>query len=370
MTAFRVRYSYLLEQFGDPEPILQEIRELLRRGDFTLGAAVETFEKSFAALIGTKHAVGVGSGTDALKLSLEAAGVGPGDEVITAANTFIATVGAINEIGAIPVLVDVSSTYTMDPSKIESVISSRTKAIMPVHLTGEPAEMGPVMEIAKRRGLLVVEDACQSIGAKIDDQNVGTFGIAAGFSLHPLKNLNVWGDGGIVVTDSDEIDQRLRLLRNHGLANRDEIHLLGHNSRLDTLQAIVGNWLIPQVDDITAKRIANAARYEEAFHSLSDVITLPPARPGVRRVYHLFMMRVQRRDALYKYLVDHGVEAKIHYPIPLHLQKGLAPLGYEKGSFLESERQAEDVITLPVDQHLRPDQVSFVIEKVKGFYGR
>jgi aminotransferase EvaB len=365
----RVRYSYLAQQFAKPEPILQKIRLLLKTGDFTLGTEVKRFEGSFAAHIGTQHAIGVGSGTDALKLSLKAAGIGPGDEVITAANTFIATVGAIHEIGARAALVDITSYYTLNTQLIESAITPRTKAIMPVHLTGEPADMDDVMRIAQKHNLVVVEDACQAIGARYKSRCIGTFGVASGFSLHPLKNLNVWGDGGVIVTNSDAINEKLRLLRNHGLKNRDEIALLGYNSRLDTLQAIVGNWLIKDVEKITEKRIANAAIYEKAFReNLSERITLAPKRADIRRVYHLFMFRAQRRNELHQYLLDHGIEAKIHYPIPLHLQEGLASLGYKQGDFPESEKQAKEVLSLPVDQHLSRSQINHVIQVVKQFY--
>jgi aminotransferase EvaB len=364
----KVRYSYLQQQFVKPDAILKGIRQLLKRGDFTLGDEVAKFERSFAPIIGTRHAIGVGSGTDALKLALKAAGVKPGDEVITAAHTFIATVGAIHEIGARAILVDVTPYFTIDTTKIEAAITPRTRAIMPVHLTGEPADMGEVMGIAQKHDLIVVEDACQAIGARIDGKNVGTFGAAAGFSLHPLKNLNVWGDGGIAVTSSDALNEQLRLLRNHGLKNRDEIEILGHNSRLDTLQAIVGNWLIKDVQKITERRIANAAVYEKAFAGIPEWITLTPRRQGIRRVYHLFMMKVKHRDELYKFLNANGVEAKVHYPIPLHLQRGLAPLGYKRGSFPVTERQATEVISLPVDQHLSRAEIDYAIKMMKKFY--
>lgn len=364
----RVRYSYLPEQFAQSDEVFTEIRKLLTSCDFTLGAAVQEFERAFATLIGTPHAIGVGSGTDALFLSLKALGIGPGDEVITAANTFIATVGAINAAGAKPVLVDVTENYTIDPQRLEDAVTRQTKAIVPVHLTGEPADMHAVLDIARRRGLLVLEDACQAIHASIDGQNVGTLGEAAAFSLHPLKNLNVWGDGGVIVTTSARLDAQLRLLRNHGLHSRDEVEILGYNSRLDTLQAIVGNWLIRQVPDITDRRIANAAVYDQAFAELPDHIVLPPARSGVRRVYHMYMMRTRRRDALSRYVQEHGIEAKIHYPIPVHLQKGLAHLGYARGDFPEAERQAQEVISLPVDQHLTADQITYTIETVRRFY--
>jgi dTDP-4-amino-4,6-dideoxygalactose transaminase len=366
-----VRYSYLPQQFAQVDEVFAEIRnQLLKDCDFTLGKAVARFEESFARLIGTKHAIGVGSGTDALMLSLKALGVGHGDEVITAANTFIATVGAINAVGARPVLVDVTPYFTIDPARIEAAITAKTRAILPVHLTGEPADMAPILEIARRRGLAVVEDACQSIDAAIDGRRCGTMGETGGFSLHPLKNLNVWGDAGIIVTNSDVHAEHLRMLRNHGMKNRDEIEIMGYNSRLDTLQAIVGNWLIRQTHDITEKRIANAATYDGGFESLGGDILLPPRRPSVRRVYHLYMVYARRRDELYRFCHDQGVDAKIHYPIPLHLQRGLARFGYGKGDFPETERQAASIITFPADQHLTSDQVETVIRTVRKFYGK
>lgn len=365
----QVRYSYLPQQFADPEPILDGIRVLLKSGDFTLGRAVEEFENSFAKLIGTRFAVGVNSGTDALKLALEAAGVGYGDEVITAANTFIATVGAINEIGARPVLVDATATYTIDTNLIERAITAKTKAIMPVHLTGEVADMDAIMRIAEKHGLAVVEDACQSILGKYRGQNAGTFGVAAGFSLHPLKNLNVWGDAGVVVTNSTEIAAKLRLLRNHGMKNRDEISLLGHNSRLDTLQAIVGNWLLPQTEAITAQRRANGAKYDRAFGAMKE-IQLAPRRPEVSQVFHLYMFEVDEaiRDQLLRHLLSRGVDAKVHYPIPLPLQEGLKKFGYKQGDFPVTERQARRVVSVPVDQHLDDGQIEFVIDSVRSFF--
>lgn len=366
----KVRYSYLPQQFENPDEIFQGIRKHLVDCQFTLGKEVSDFEASFAALIGTKYAVGVGSGTDALKLGLRAAGVTHGDEVITAANTFIATVGAINETGAKPVLVDATAYYTMDVDKIERAITPRTKAILPVHLTGEPADMKPIMEIAARHRLHVIEDACQSILANIEGKNAGTFGLAGGFSLHPLKNLNVWGDAGIVVTNSEEAYSKLRLLRNHGLKNRDEIELLGYNSRLDSIQAIVGNWLIKDTRKITEARIANGKAYDKAFADLEGRLTLPPRRRNVSQVFHLYMFEVaaEERDNLFRFLNEKGVEAKIHYPIPLFLQNGLKHLGYKPGDFPMTENQAKRVITLPVDQHLSQDQVDYTIQTVRQFF--
>ena len=365
-----VRYSYLQQQFNNPEPIFDEIRKLLQTGEFTLGPQVREFEQKFAKLIGTKHAIGVGSGTDALKIPLKALGVGAGDEVITAANTFIATVGAINEVGATPVFVDVNECYVMDTAKVEAAITPRTKAIMPVHFTGQAVEMDELMRIARKYKLFVVEDACQSILCKFEGVNCGTFGIAGGFSLHPLKNLNVWADGGVIVTNSDELDEKIRLLRNHGLKSRDVITTLGYNSRLDSIQAIVGNWLIPQTQEITTKRRMNAKLYDFGLSSLREHIRTTPYRSHVDPCYHLYMFQVDpwHRDALLIFLQNAGIEAKVHYPIPLYLQEGLKHLGYRRGDFPNTDKQAERIISLPVDQHLEDAQIDYVIMKVKDYF--
>ena len=366
-TDFKVRYSYLLEQFAEPTEILERIAEVVKSGDFTLGKAVGAFEEKFADLIGVRHAVGVGSGTDALKLGLKAVGIGHGDEVITAANTFIATVGAIYEIGARPVFVDCDDSFCMDVGQVEAAITERTKAIMPVQLSGEVTDMTRLMAIADKHRLAVVEDACQGILSETDGKRSGTWGAAAGFSLHPLKNLNVWGDSGIVVTDDDAVAERLRLLRNHGMRNRDEIAIMGYNSRLDTVQAVVGDWLIPQTHDITDKRIANAAYYDAALNGI-DGIRVPPRRVNVKHVYHLYMVFAERRDALYQHCLDNGVEAKIHYPIPLYQQDGLTFLGYKPGAFPVTDRHAAEVISFPVDQHIDRSQQDIVIDTVRTFY--
>jgi dTDP-4-amino-4,6-dideoxygalactose transaminase len=301
-------------------------------------------------------------------LSLEILGVGPGDEVITSPNTFVATVGAIAMSGARPVFVDNNEEYTIDVTKIEAAITPRTKAIMPVHLTGCPADMPAIMKIAERHHLIVVEDAAQAILATIDGQSVGSWGVTAAFSLHPLKNLNIWGDGGLIVTRSEELRDRLRLFRNHGMATRDEIAFWSHNCRLDTLQAVVANRLMDQVHSITERRIANAKRYDEAFADLSDFVRIPRRRPNVKQVYHTYVIRVKDRDKLYKYLNEQGVEAKIHYPIPLHLQKAAAGLGYKEGDFPVCEEDCRTILTLPVHQHLTDAQISYVADRIRKFY--
>ncbi len=364
----RVPYSYLREQFADSEAILRDIKELLESTQYTLGPAVVQFEDAFARLCGARFAIGVGTGTDALFLSLKALGVGPGDEVVTAANTFIATAGAIVAAGARPAFVDCAGDFNIDPAGIERALTPRTKAIMPVHYAGQPARMDEILRIAAARGLPVVEDACQAIGAAIDGRLVSSFGVAAGFSLHPLKNLNVWGDGGVIVTSDAGLDARLRLLRNHGLRNRDEVEIFGYNSRLDTLHAIVGNHLIKDVEAITAARIRNAQALDAGLAPLAPRVRIPERRARERHVFHLYMFEADDRDRLLAHLGARGVEAKIHYPVPLHLQPAGRRLGYAAGDFPEAERQAGRIITLPVHQHLNPEQVEYMIEAVTGFY--
>lgn len=363
----KVSYSYLQDQFANIEPVLDEIRKLVYSGDFTLGRALGEFEEKFAGYCQTKYAIGVGTGTDALFLSLKALGVGPGDEVITCPFTFVATVGAIVQTGARPVFVDANAQFVIDADKIESAITSRTKAIMPVHYSGQPCDMPKILDLARKYNLRVIEDACQAIGGEIDGKRIGSWGDAAGFSLHPLKNLNVWGDGGIITTDSKELRDRLLLLRNHGLINRDEVDVFGYNCRLDTLQAVVGLWLFPQVELITRTRIETAARFDR---ELGDVkgIRVPPRSSNMRHVYHLYMLHAERRDALVSFLLKNGVDAKIHYPIPMHLQRAAGYLGYKRGDFPVAEAHATSVFTLPVHQHMTEEQKQHCVKMVRAFY--
>lgn len=364
----KVPYSYLEQQFADVEPYLNDISALVKTRDFTLGKALTEFEERFANLLRLPYAIGVGTGTDALMLSLKILGVGHGDEVVTTPNTFVATVGAIAMAGARPIFVDNNEEYTIDVTKIEDAITPRTKAIMPVHLTGCPADMPAIMKIAERHNLIVVEDAAQAILASIDGKSVGSWGATAGFSLHPLKNLNVWGDGGVIVTRSKELRDKLRLFRNHGMTTRDEIAFWSHNCRLDTLQAVIANRLIGEVHTITDQRIANAKRYDEAFADLPEYIRIPPRHPNVKQVFHTYVIRAKDRDRLYDYLNENRIQAKIHYPIPLHLQKAATSLGYRVGDFPVCEEDCRAIITLPVHQHLTPQQVAYVIEHVRKFY--
>ncbi len=363
----KVAWSYLPQQFARVDEILALFRDFVPTGDFTLGKPVAEFEAKFAQLIGARFAIGVNSGTDALKLSLRAVGVGFGDEVITTANTFIATVGAIAETGARPVFVDCTDDFCMDVSQVEAAITPRTKAIMPVHLAGQMTDMPRLMEIANKHGLPVVEDACQCILGAIDGRTAGTFGAAGGFSLHPLKNLNVWGDGGVIVTSDPAIAEKLRLLRNHGLKTRDEVSILGHNSRLDSLQAVVANWLIGSVHEITDRRIANAARLDAGLSKFTQ-IRIPPRAKGRKLVYHLYIVFAQDRDALLQHCIDRGVEAKVHYPIALYRQEGLAHLGYKDGAFPVTDRHTREMISLPAHDHLTAEQIDYMIEVVGEFY--
>jgi dTDP-4-amino-4,6-dideoxygalactose transaminase len=366
----KVQYSYLEEQFKDYEVIFHKIAEVVKKGDYTLGKAVKEFEQKFAAVLGARYGIGVNSGTDALFLSLKAIGVGPGDEVITAPNTFIATVGAIAASGARPVFVDITEEFVINPDLIEEAITSRTKAIMPVHYAGVPADMDRIMAIAHRHGLPVIEDACQAISATLNGKCAGTFGLTGGFSLHPLKNLNVWGDSGVISTDSEEMRDRLILLRNHGLRTRDEVDLFGYNSRLDSVQAAVGNHLIQDIRWITETRIKWAQRMDAALADLPGHITVPNRRANKRYVHHLYIFMAKDRDNLLSFLIQNGIDAKIHYPIPLHLQRCSVHLGYKEGDFPVTEAQAKAIITLPVHQHLKEDQVEYMIQRIKEFYKR
>ena len=361
-----VRYSYLSQQFEDCPELWEELKKFVKTGDFTLGKPLYEFEDNFSSLIGTKYAIGVNSGTDAIKIALRALGVNAGDEVITAANTFVATVGAIAEIGAIPVFIDVDETFCMDVDLIEQAITPKTKAIVPVHFTGYMTKMDKVVEIARRYKLFIVEDACQSILAEWKGKRAGTWGDAAAFSLHPLKNLNVWSDGGVIVTNNTELDKKIRLLRNHGLISRDHVELLGYNSRLDTFQAIVANWMMPQAIDISQKRILNARKLDNGLGKIPQ-IKIPLRTSEMRIVYHLYIVFAEKRDELLEYCLNKGIEAKVHYPIPIYKQKAMGDK-YKSMKFPITDIQAQNIISFPCDQHLTDSQIDEIITSVKEFY--
>jgi dTDP-4-amino-4,6-dideoxygalactose transaminase len=336
-------------------------------GMYIMGEELERFEAQAAAYCGTRHALGVANGSDALFLVLKALGIGPGDEVITCPNSFIATAWVIVAAGAKPVFVDAGEDYNIDVAKLESAITSRTRAIIPVHLTGRPADMDAINAIAARRGLAVLEDAAQAIGARYRSRRVGSLGTAAGFSLHPLKNLGVYGDGGLITTDDTALHERLARLRNHGLRNRDECQVWGFNSRLDPLQAAFAAVKLPRLDGWNERCRQIAAQYREG---LQECVWVPRDRPHEEPVYHNFVIQLERRDALIEHLAARGVGTRIHYPIPIHLQECAAHLGYRKGDFPVAERHARTILSLPIYPELTPAEVEHVVGSVRSFFGR
>jgi dTDP-4-amino-4,6-dideoxygalactose transaminase len=362
-----VKYLDLPAQFNN-KALLAILRAQVKDCQFIMGPQVEEFESQFAALCQTPFALGVNSCTDAIFLSLRALGVGPGDEVITAPNSFVATAGAIVAAGAKPVFVDVGDDYTINVELLEAAITPRTKAVVPVHLTGNPADMIRIMQIARKHGLYVVEDAAQAVMASINNKRVGSWGDAGCFSLHPLKNLNVCGDGGVLTTRSRKMYEKLKLMRNHGLKTRDRIEIFGYNSRLDTLQAAVAGYFLKTLPAVTRRRARNAERYDRELRGLSDFVVPPPRRKNITQVFHTYVVRVKNRKGLMKYLSGHGVETKIHYPVPIHLQEPCRRLGYRRGDFPECERQSGEILSLPVHQYLTAEQIHYVTGLIDRFY--
>ncbi len=368
--SMKVPYVYLGEQFADVEAYLQDLRALVKSGEFTLGPYVEAFEKKFGKYIGVKHVISTNTGTDALILSLKAVGVKPGDEVITVANTFVATVGAIAACGARPVFVDCDERYQINAAKISEAITKRTRAILPVHWAGCPCDIEAIVKIASEKNIPVVEDACPAVGAKAKGRSVGTFGKVNAFSMHPLKPLNVWGDGGMVVTNDDKCAEFLRLYRNHGLSDRDHVEFWGVNNRLQPVQAIVASRQLDGIETLIASRNRNARRLDEGLRDLSKFVHVPRRPVENREVYQLYLVCVKRRSELVNFLTSRGVEVKVHYPIPLHLQKAAKELGYKKGDFPLCERQAEEVLTIPAHQHINDEQVDYTLALMREFYRR
>ena len=364
---YPINHNYLCEQFSDHKEIFEQIEDLIKNCDYTLGKSVDEFERNICELTGSRFAVGVGSGTDALFLSLIASGIQKGDEVITTPYTFYATIGAIVTAGAKPVFVDIRDDYNINTDLIEKAITDRTKAIMPVHWSGLGCEMDKIIPIAKNNNLIVFEDACHGINANYKGKPLGTFGLTGCFSMHPLKNLNVWGDGGYIVTESEEMHEKLVLMRNHGLINRNECAEFAYNSRLDSIQAIVANHLLKKIDHITDSRIKNAAEYDKQLSDISQ-ITIPNRSTFVKQVYHIYVVRAKRRNELKKYLNHNGIDAKVHYPIPMHLQPAAKKFGYKKGDFPVSEMVCDTVISMPVHEFVTNEQIDYVVSKIRDFY--
>jgi len=336
---------------------------------FAGGPFVARFEEAFAAFCGCKYAVGTGSGTDALWMALIAAGVGPGDEVITVPDTFMATAEAISFCGAKPVFVDVvESTCNMDPEKLEGAITARTKAIVPVHLFGQPADMDPILEIARRHGLLVIEDACQAHGAQYKGKMAGSIGDAGCFSFYPGKNLGAYGEAGAVVTNSEALAEKMRMFRDHGQAQKYQHSMVGWNARMDGLQGAVLSVKLNHLEDWNNARRQNAQLYSELLQRVKSIV-LPTEADYARHVYHIYAVRTPKRDSLMACLAEKGISCGIHYPIPVHLQKAYEDLGLGEGSFPVVERCATEFVSLPMFPELTAEQISFVADEIKGFCG-
>jgi dTDP-3-amino-2,3,6-trideoxy-4-keto-D-glucose/dTDP-3-amino-3,4,6-trideoxy-alpha-D-glucose/dTDP-2,6-dideoxy-D-kanosamine transaminase len=368
---WKVPFAYLKFQFADPDKIFKSARKVVEAGDFTLGKALSVFENNFARKVKVKHAIGVASGTDALYLVLKAKGIKAGDEVITAPNSFVATAASVALTGATPVFVDVRDDYTIDPTLIEKAITKRTKAIIPVHLTGNLADMDPIMELARKYKLFVLEDVAQAAFAKYDGKFTGTIGLAGAFSFHPLKVLNVWGDGGIITTNDDDLAKLLKLWRNHGLVNRNEVDFFAHNSRLDTFQAAVADYTLKQVDKLLEKRRQNAMVYDRLLLELEPNVHVPNrhlSSTKTQPVFTNYVVQVTDREKLIEWLTRKSIRVVIQYPIPIHLQKAAKYLGYKKGDFPVCERQAENIVTLPVHQYLKEKDIRYVCQTIKEFY--
>lgn len=345
------------------QDIEKAIGQVMDRADFALGKDVTEFEEEFAAFCGTQYAVGVDSGLAALEMSLRAFGIGPGDEVIVPAHTFIATAAAVTFAGAQPVLVDVDPiTYTMDVAQIEAAVTSSTKAILPVHLYGLPADMDPIMSLAERYNLVVIEDACQAHGAYYRGRRAGSLGHAAAFSFYPTKNLGGCGDAGMLTTDDAQVAERVRAMRNCGQKKKYYHELPPFNHRMDTLQAAVLRVKLRCLDKWIEARRRNAALYTELFAG-SGVVT-PVEVPHATHVYHLYVIRIQQRDALQAKLREQGIGSAIHYPVPIHLQPFYAGDGFRRGQFPRTEQVCEEILSLPMFPELTPEQIQFVAGKV------
>lgn len=345
------------------------IQRVLDKGWYILGEETKAFESDFAAYIGVAHGVGVGSGTEALHLALAACGVGPGDEVITVSHTAVATVAAIELVGATPVLVDIEPDYfTLDPDKLESAISPRTKAIIPVHLYGQPADLTPILEIARRHGVRVIEDCAQAHGAMYGERRVGAGGDIACFSFYPTKNLGALGDGGMIVTNDSALAERARLLREYGWAERYVSHIPGWNSRLDEVQAAVLRVKLRYLDADNTARARRAQDYDQALRGIQ--VTASKRRSDATHVYHLYVIRCSERDELQTWLKARGVGALIHYPVPIHLQPAYQGRLRGGDNLPETERAARQVLSLPMYPELSQTELQMVVGAVQSFWGR
>jgi len=368
----RVPFVDLAAQHRRIEPELhQAFERVLERSSFILGSEVERFEAAFSSYLGTAECVAVSSGTAALQLALEALDIGAGDEVITVPYTFIATVEAITTLGARPVFVDVDpASYTMDPAHVQRAITERTRALLPVHLYGQPADMDSLLELARRYKLALVEDACQAHGAEYKGRKAGSLGTASCFSFYPGKNLGALGEGGAVVTNDPQLAERVRLLRNHGSVSKYEHRLRGYNFRMEGLQGAFLAVKLPHLDEWNERRRKLAQRYDQLFSGFPipgrevASVVIPTEMPYARHVYHLYVIQADNREALRRELAAQGIETGLHYPIPLHLQEACRSLGYHKGDFPVCERLAQRVLSLPMHPDLADEALEYVASAV------
>ena len=350
----------------EKDEILDVVDKVFSRGEFIGGSPVDALEAELATYIGVRHVVALNSGTDALILGMRALGIGPGDEVITPPNSFVASTAAIVALGATPVFADVRDDQNTDPQAVAAAITPRTRAIMPVHLTGRIADMGPILELAEKHGLAVIEDAAQSIGSRYEDRNSGTFGTFAAFSAHPLKNLNAAGDSGFLATNDGSIAEKVRLYRSHGLADRNTVSVWGTVSRMDVLQAEILRLRLRRLPSVIERRRDNAERYKRL---LSDApVFVPPCRNHEFNTFHVFVIQAERRNELQAHLAREGVGTAIHYPVPIHLQPAAEQLGHRRGDFPVTERQSERILSLPINQFLSEDDQVHVAQTVKSFF--
>jgi dTDP-4-amino-4,6-dideoxygalactose transaminase len=346
------------------DEIIAGMAQALEEMRLFLGDNVQAFEREFAEFCGAKHGIGVSDGTTALHIILRAMGIGTGDEVITVSHTFIATAEAIELAGARPVFVDIDpATYLMDVAQVEAKITPHTKAIMPVHLYGQTADMDPILVIARRHGLRVIEDACQAHGAEYRGRRAGSLGDAAAFSFYFSKNLGAYGEGGLITTDDDDLARRARMIRDHGSDRRYHHDLIGWNARLDELQAAVLRVKLPHLSAWNEARRLHAMRYAELLGGLP--VTTPVECPGNHAVYHLYVIRAQDRDTLQAQLKERGVFTGIHYPVPIHLQQSMRSLGYRAGDFPRTERVVDEILSLPMYPELTDEQLGYVAAAVR-----
>tara|TARA_B100001123_G_C15331848_1_gene1031461 strand:+ start:2222 stop:3358 length:1137 start_codon:yes stop_codon:yes gene_type:complete len=365
----QISYVNLSAQWQDDcDELLPIIDKVLRSGHYVGGDEVNKFEEKIANFCQVKYAVALNSGTDALTLALHLQGVGRGDEVITPPNSFIASTAAIIHLGAKPVFVDVLPDQNINSRKIEAAITSKTKAIMPVHLTGRVCEMDSIIAIAEKYSLSVVEDAAQAIGSKYKDQLSGSLGNVGCFSTHPLKNLNACGDGGFITTNNKKLYFDLKALRNHGMSERNSVTKFGFVSRMDNLQAAILNYRLSKLDDIIQKRRSNAQIYFDKINT--EFIYMANEKDYEFNTYHTFVIQTDRRDDLKKYLLENGIETAIHYPTPIHLQPASKSLGHKGGDFPEAEKQSKQILTLPVNQSLKQEELEKIISTINRFFSK